>query len=266
LKAQAMKLQWVLMWWPRYLGVIQPALWIAAAILLLRLPTLALRLAVIGMVIVLNLGTFFARIHLDTDAPWSEAAADVRLAESQRGTTQLIGYKVWGDRRENWSPAQLVESIHGRYYWCLQARVLPIPEDVRSGQFNRRFRGQYTIDWKSLGPQVGKDQRVHRLTCGNVMNRDPNQRPSLRTHACVDWGRLATGRGTFVPGARTSQSKQQRVELAGKGVDLAQGVCAEIKWSSGQWPEVGWVKRVGEWTHHFVYFQHPSEPQAEASG
>ncbi len=177
-KAQAMNLKWVVMWWPRYLGVIQPALLIGLAILLLRLPTAALRWSVIGLLLAINLGTFFARVHMDTDAPWRETANDLWQVQRERGTSRLVGYQVRRQARDAWSIKPIVESIHGKYYYCVAGRLLPSPQELRSWRFSRRLQGNYTVAWDKLGSDITGQPTTNRLIVWERYEPGPKPRIS----------------------------------------------------------------------------------------
>jgi 4-amino-4-deoxy-L-arabinose transferase-like glycosyltransferase len=72
---------WVSLWVPRYLGFVWPMLAIAAAGLLLRLPTRGLRWAAICFVLGLNCGVGSLRIFGQTEPPVDRMAADAYEAE-----------------------------------------------------------------------------------------------------------------------------------------------------------------------------------------
>ena len=73
---------WESLWVPRYIGFIWPALAIAIASLLMRLPTWPLRTVAIVFLLGLNLGIASFRIFGDTEPPVDRMAADVVNSEN----------------------------------------------------------------------------------------------------------------------------------------------------------------------------------------
>jgi hypothetical protein len=125
---------WVSVWQPRYLGMIWPAIAIAACALLLRLPTRPLRYTAIALFIALNLTQAIARITARTEPPADRIAADVAASQDIRagqptGTDTrtwldgIMGFAV-GDRMSN-ADAQL------RYYLAQASGQHVTPRDFR---------------------------------------------------------------------------------------------------------------------------------------
>jgi len=81
---------WASIWMPRYLGVIFPAVTIAAAGLLARVPTLPLRTAAIVTLIGLNLTQGWARILADTQPPYDRLAADLIAGRAEDSDTRTV--------------------------------------------------------------------------------------------------------------------------------------------------------------------------------
>ena len=72
-------------WEPRYLGFVWPAVGVAVAALLMRLPTRAVRIAAVTFVCLANLFVFGMRMTLWTEPPIDRLAADVWAAQPQGG-------------------------------------------------------------------------------------------------------------------------------------------------------------------------------------
>ncbi len=68
---------WHSIWMPRYLGIVYPAVIIAVAWLLMRLPGTPLRVLAIVVLLSLNLTQAIARIVVPTEPPWPRISADV---------------------------------------------------------------------------------------------------------------------------------------------------------------------------------------------
>ena len=75
-------------WEPRYLGFIWPAVGVAVAALLMRLPTRAVRIAAITFFCLANLFMFGMRMTLSTEPPIDLLAADVWAAQGPNATTR----------------------------------------------------------------------------------------------------------------------------------------------------------------------------------
>ncbi len=80
---------WASLWVPRYVGFIWPMLAVAVAALVMRLPTIAFRTAVIVFLLGLNLGIGSFRIFGQTEPPVDRMAADAFDAENPANHTFL---------------------------------------------------------------------------------------------------------------------------------------------------------------------------------
>ncbi len=97
-------LEWHSIWMPRYLGIVYPALVVAAAALLMRLPTWPLRTAAIAVLVAVNLTQGLARIELDTEPPFQQLAEDLwDTYTTQHATTVAINLRDHGGHRRDWS-------------------------------------------------------------------------------------------------------------------------------------------------------------------
>jgi hypothetical protein len=76
-------------WMPRYLGVVWPALAIAVATLLLRLPTRPLRWAAIALLVGVNLSVFSARVFAGSEPPVPLMARDLIDSQPQGAKVRM---------------------------------------------------------------------------------------------------------------------------------------------------------------------------------
>jgi hypothetical protein len=122
--------KWSSIWQPRYLGMIWPAVAIAACALLMRLPTRALRWSAIGLLLGLNVTQATARIVACTEPPADRMAADVAAAQTGDTRTWLseIIQVAVGDRMSN-------QAAQVRYYFAQIAPQRPHPQDFRELPF-----------------------------------------------------------------------------------------------------------------------------------
>ena len=79
---------WESVWVPRYLGFVWPAVAVAVAALLDRLPTRAGRLSGLGLVLAANLGMYGFRVLGSTEPPVDRMAADVWAAQPRPDGTR----------------------------------------------------------------------------------------------------------------------------------------------------------------------------------
>jgi hypothetical protein len=96
---------WESIWMPRYLGIVYPAIIVATAALLMRLPTWPLRTAAVAAFVAVNLTQGLARIELDTEPPYAELAADIWATRTTaRATTVAINLEgTPGGSRRDWA-------------------------------------------------------------------------------------------------------------------------------------------------------------------
>ena len=117
---------WQSVWVPRYLGFAWPAVAIATAVLLDRLPTAPVRAMAISLLLAANLGMFAFRLFGSTEPPVDRMAADVWAAQPQANAARPDAL-TWTDLDDH-SFSQTgpgggnLFSDVGRYYLQLLAR------------------------------------------------------------------------------------------------------------------------------------------------
>lgn len=77
-------------WMPRYVGFVWPAIGLAVATLLTRLPTRPLRYIAIAVVLGINLAQAYARVFVGNEPPVDRVAADVRADQSDDTTLTFV--------------------------------------------------------------------------------------------------------------------------------------------------------------------------------
>ena len=123
-------------WVPRYLGVVWPALAIAACVSLMRLPGWPLRAAAIALLLGLNLTNGLARMTYLTQPPLDRVARDVVLGDGDAAGVRTF---VSSKQGQIFSPGLL--NPEGRYY-LLQASGRRVkPAEFLAGNFNFRSEG-----------------------------------------------------------------------------------------------------------------------------
>jgi hypothetical protein len=172
--------EWVSVWQPRYLGMIWPAVAIAACALLMRLPTRPLRCGAIGLLLAVNLTQATARVVAQTEPPADRIAADVLASqEARRGQPTRTETRTWlnglmgfavGDRMSN-QDAQI------RYYLAQVSGRSLTPEDVRNTPYP--VSGS---PWKPWDLTIRYDRSAREIA------RDLQGSPSIRRAIVWDGG------------------------------------------------------------------------------
>lgn len=108
-------------WMPRYLGFIWPAVALAAAALLTRLPSRPLRYAAIAVLLGINLAQSYGRVMIGNEPPVDRVAADVRADYEGETTLTFVGpLRNTEHVRFTGSPGTpQIFSLTGRYYLSL---------------------------------------------------------------------------------------------------------------------------------------------------
>jgi 4-amino-4-deoxy-L-arabinose transferase-like glycosyltransferase len=118
------ELPWQSIWNIRCVAIVYPAVWLAAAALVSRLPGKWLRLAVVVMICLYNLANGLAREYISTEAPVDRVMADVYAAQPGAQTRTYFDLPMF--KSALFKPLVL-------YNACLAARLNPTPEEFRFG-------------------------------------------------------------------------------------------------------------------------------------
>jgi len=120
---------WRPLWTPRYLGIVWPALALAFAWLVMRLPGWPTRLLVVAVFLTVNLGLGGARITLDTEPRLDLIAADIWAANDDYETVGVYFFNGHGGR--NWRNPARLSHWTGSYYLVNHKQIRPSPHEVR---------------------------------------------------------------------------------------------------------------------------------------
>jgi hypothetical protein len=137
-------LDWMSLWMPRYVGVAWPALAIAAAALLMRLPTRWFR--VTALVVLLGINATNAVLHMTagTWPPHPRMFGDVAESRDSQGRTRIIlstldparsGRRRWFDASNYGHYGDI-----GRYYACIYLGLNVTPTEFRTGEVVAQYR------------------------------------------------------------------------------------------------------------------------------
>jgi hypothetical protein len=153
-------------WMPRYLGFAWPAVAVAVAVLLLRLPTRPLRWAALALLVGVNLAQYSARLFAGTEPPADRMARDLLDAQPQDATSRMY----WGART---SPSGApgggyLWSVPGGYYLSVFSGRPTNPEEMitafHGGRFAQKWK-KWNVSILPLDQYVASDlTRTPRLT------------------------------------------------------------------------------------------------------
>jgi hypothetical protein len=118
-------LPWQSVWHVRYVAIVMPAVWLAAAALVARLPTRVLRIAVVAMICSYNLANGLAREYASSEAPLDRVTADIYQSQPDSPT------------RTYFDMSQVFSNTFYRplalYNACIAAKIEPAPAEFRVG-------------------------------------------------------------------------------------------------------------------------------------
>jgi 4-amino-4-deoxy-L-arabinose transferase-like glycosyltransferase len=118
-------LQWQSVWHVRYVAVVMPAVWLAAAALVARLPTRPVRIAVVAMICSYNLANGLAREYASSEVPLDRVTADIYQSQPDSPT------RTYFDMREIFS-STFYKPL-ALYNACVAAKIQPSPAEFRVG-------------------------------------------------------------------------------------------------------------------------------------
>jgi hypothetical protein len=187
-QARAAGQNWISVWMTRYTGIIWPAVGLAAAMLIMRLPTMPVRIFAMVVLLGANAVNGLALVLADTEPPMDRVAADLwRGVSSEPGTLTFVERGPEGGApAEGW-----ILSMSGRYYLAMEmgdamewrvpphrglgeteprtVRGDPPPRVIRSNQFfeqfNARFNAQrfLTIHPRQVRSAVASERDTQRV-------------------------------------------------------------------------------------------------------
>jgi hypothetical protein len=123
------------MWMPRYFGLIVPALFVLAAILILRLPTRPIRALAAVVFVAVNMYQFGGRVFGGSEPPVDRMVADSiawRKSASDDGTLKMYYNVRHPNTTMGLGPGTGVLSMPtARYYWVIQTGSPTHPDEIR---------------------------------------------------------------------------------------------------------------------------------------
>ncbi len=119
------ELPWQPIWHVRYVAIVWPAVWLAAAALIARLPTRVLRIAAVLMICSYNLANGLAREYATSEVPLDRVLADIYQSQPHSETRTYFDMQMLFDSTF-YRPLAL-------YNACIAARLEPTPAEFRVG-------------------------------------------------------------------------------------------------------------------------------------
>jgi len=119
------ELPWQSIWHVRYVAVVLPAVWLAAAAVIARLPTRALRVAAVITICSYNLANGLARQYIPTEVPLDRVMADVFQSQPRSDVRTYFDLRTMIDN-PFYRPL-------AAYNACMAAGLRPTPEEFRTG-------------------------------------------------------------------------------------------------------------------------------------
>jgi hypothetical protein len=127
-------------WMPRYLGFAWPAVAIAVAALLLRLPTRPLRWCAIALLVGVNLAVYSARLFAGSEPPVDRMARD--LVDAQPPSVVRMYYDV-GASRGGPPGAGTLYTLPGSYYLTIYSGKPTNPQEFLTGFAGGRIASKF---------------------------------------------------------------------------------------------------------------------------
>jgi hypothetical protein len=118
-------LPWQSIWHYRYVGIVMPAVWLAAAALIGRLPTRALQIAAVVMICGYNLANGVAHQYTQTEVPLDRAVAEIYESQPDSNVRTYFDLRTLFDD-PFYRPL-------ASYSACMAAGLRPTPTEFRDG-------------------------------------------------------------------------------------------------------------------------------------
>ncbi len=149
---------WQSIWMPRYLGIICPAVLLAMAGLLMRLPTRPLRWGAIGLVLALNLTQGWARVLIDTEPPHDRVARDIIADHADPTTRTVFNVPGNGGTTRAWHINWTTD-----YYIAVYTRYRPGARGLQARDIQQTYKAVYNLSPEALREALAPHPAVHRL-------------------------------------------------------------------------------------------------------
>jgi 4-amino-4-deoxy-L-arabinose transferase-like glycosyltransferase len=204
-EAQLADRAWHSIWIPRYIGFVWPAIALATAAIIMRLPTRPVRAAAIFFLLAINLAFGAARVFGGTEPPVDRMAVDAFAGQDFRGSVATYVDVRRGDP----TPAGgTLMTNCGKYYLQMLAWRQPMTPDLFMGSL-ADFRLRRGSDPRAIAQEINRSRRTNRLIVwdeipSEILAQTDTLGPMLKGWTLIheDWYRVQefwdfTNRGTF---------------------------------------------------------------------
>jgi hypothetical protein len=149
------ELPWQSIWHIRYVAIVLPAVWLAAAALIGRLPNSFVRLAAVLIICSYNLANGLAREYIPTEVPLDRVMSDVFQSQPHSNVRTYFSLRAVTN---NVFHRPLAE-----YSACMAAGLRPTPADFRTGNTWPFRWGRVADDFKSrcIYNSSSSTQQIH---------------------------------------------------------------------------------------------------------
>jgi hypothetical protein len=162
-------------WVPRYLGVVWPAVALAVAALLMRLPTRPLRWAAVAFVLAVNLGQFGYRVLGDVEPRVDLITRDIWAAQDTGGPVRTYVRPI----PANYGPSGGgISNFVGRYYLSLARGQHFTPWTMRFSRTESHARVWYVPTAQFVANDVKRSPNLRRLITWEPIHKDQADAPS----------------------------------------------------------------------------------------
>lgn len=171
------ELPWQPVWHDRYVAIVWPAVWLAAAALVARLPTRALRIGAVLMICSYNLANGLAREYGSTEVPFDRVVADIYKSQPHSDT------RTYFDMRRLFN--NTLYKPMALYNACLVARLQPEPGEFRvdsswpfeygvaSEWFKSKCIYNPSISSEKIRDDLSNDPEISRIIVWKIIARGP---------------------------------------------------------------------------------------------
>lgn len=161
-------------WMPRYLGFVWPAVGLAVAALLARLPTRGFRYVAIAAFLAVNLAQAYGRVMIGNEAPVDRVVADVQADRADPQTLTFV-FPMRETEHVRFTGAPGTTQIFGtagRYYFSLGDPRIERYEQVHHGNLQRMYGLRRVNDRSAIRKTVAQTPEARRVIIWEQLDLD----------------------------------------------------------------------------------------------
>jgi len=176
------ELPWQSLWVIRYVAMVLPAVWLAAAALISRLPTRALQIAAVLTICSYNLANGLARQYEQTEVPLDRAMADVFQSQPNSDARTYFDLRFLTNNAF-YQPL-------ATYNACIAAGLRPTPAEFRNGKTWPFQWGRVAAEFKNrciYNPTISAAQLHDDMAANPQVTRVITWQVSLPGNMSISW-------------------------------------------------------------------------------